>query len=412
MACPKSPVKHSLASFSPPPSSQHKKMASQLSQQYAFRAQKSTGLVGGTPTYMPIEGFAVPDVPARTYHYSPDGRLFAYALPTVVRIFLAEGAQLLQELSVPNIIELKFSPRGTYLSTWERPGTPRSSWKMAPSTRISASTDEELISFTQKSQENWDLQYTISESYAIRLVAQAIQVYRPAEWGKGIAGALAVVKIYGLSNLSGAPTCSKTFYKADRAQIRWNDLGTQALVLIQTEVDSSNMSHYGETGMYLLSTAGNFDCRITLDKEGPIHGVLRSPNSKEFGVVYGYMRAKTTLFDQRVRTLHNFESSPHNFISSNPQGRRFIPSTYQTPLIANGRLAADVTLHRWTYARPAGRKIIPGIVETYATRSSTLFGSTIPAAPQPSIGVLIAALAAKTATPKPADRLVHVALQH
>lgn len=41
------------------------------------------GLVGGTPTYMPIEGFAVPDVPARTYHYSPDGRLFAYALPTV-----------------------------------------------------------------------------------------------------------------------------------------------------------------------------------------------------------------------------------------------------------------------------------------------------------------------------------------
>lgn len=45
--------------------------------------------------------------------------------PRSVRIFLAEGAQLLQELSVPNIIELKFSPRGTYLSTWERPGTPR-----------------------------------------------------------------------------------------------------------------------------------------------------------------------------------------------------------------------------------------------------------------------------------------------
>lgn len=41
------------------------------------------GLVGGTPTYTPIEGFATPDVPARTYHYSPDGRLFAYALPTV-----------------------------------------------------------------------------------------------------------------------------------------------------------------------------------------------------------------------------------------------------------------------------------------------------------------------------------------
>ena len=39
-----------------------------------------------------------------------------------VRIFQAEGAQLVQELSLPNVVDLRFSPRGTYLSTWERPG--------------------------------------------------------------------------------------------------------------------------------------------------------------------------------------------------------------------------------------------------------------------------------------------------
>ena len=33
------------------------------------------------------------------------------------------------------------------------------------------------------------------------------------------------------------------------------------------------------------------------------------------------MPAKTMLFDQRVRTLHDFSASPHNFISFNPQGR-------------------------------------------------------------------------------------------
>ena len=33
------------------------------------------------------------------------------------------------------------------------------------------------------------------------------------------------------------------------------------------------------------------------------------------------MPAKTMLFDQRVRTLHDFGASPHNFISFNPQGR-------------------------------------------------------------------------------------------
>jgi translation initiation factor 2A len=51
---------------------------------------------------------------------------------------------------------------------------------------FSVSTGEELVSFTQKSQDGWDLQYTISESHAIRLVAQEIQVYRPSEWDKGI----------------------------------------------------------------------------------------------------------------------------------------------------------------------------------------------------------------------------------
>lgn len=49
---------------------------------FLVRAQKSLGLIGGTPNYLPIEGFQGPDVPARTYQYSADGRLFAYGLPT------------------------------------------------------------------------------------------------------------------------------------------------------------------------------------------------------------------------------------------------------------------------------------------------------------------------------------------
>lgn len=59
-------------------------------------------------------------------------------------------------------------------------------------------------------------------------------------------------------------------------------------MLTQTEVDQANKSYYGETGgFYLLSAAGNFDCRIAVDKEGPIHDFAWSPNSKEFGVIYG-----------------------------------------------------------------------------------------------------------------------------
>jgi len=59
------------------------------------------------------------------------------------------------------------------------------------------------------------------------------------------------------------------------------------LLLTQTEVDNSNKNYYGETGLYILSTSGDVDCRVTLDKDGPIHDFAWSPNSKEFGVVYG-----------------------------------------------------------------------------------------------------------------------------
>lgn len=251
-----------------------------------------------------------------------------------VRIYQAEGAQLIQDLSLPNILELKFSPRGTYLSTFERPNKLEDGSQHKNLRVFSTSTGEELVSFSQKYQESggWDLQYTISESHAVRLVSGEVQVFKPAEWERGIMdklkvegatsvvlspglnpslavfiaekkvcpvilrrlwrltvaqGAPASIKIYALALLASPPTCSKSFYKADRATIKWNTLGTQVLLLTQTEVDNSNKSYYGETGLYLLSAAGNFDCRVTLDKEGPIHDFTWSPNSKEFGVVYG-----------------------------------------------------------------------------------------------------------------------------
>ncbi|KAF7315000.1 Eukaryotic translation initiation factor 2A [Mycena indigotica] len=341
-----------------------------------LRAQKTIGLVGGSPDYIVAPNFEVPEVPVRTYQYSADGRLYAYALASGVRIFQAEGAQLLQELPIPNIVDIKFSPRGTYLSTWERPVKLEDGEQHKNLRVFSSSTGEELISFTQKSQEAWDLQYTISESHAIRLVGAEVQVFRPAEWAKGVVDKLKVenatsvslspglnpsiavfvaekkgqpasIKIYGLLSLNSPPTCQKTFFKAQRSTIKWNDLGTQVLLLTQTDVDNSNKSYYGETGgLYLLSAAGNFDCKVTLDKDGPIHDFAWSPTSKEFGVVYGFVPAKTMIFDQRVRTIHDFGSAPTNFISFNPQGRlvmiagfvwaKYAPLMGQTPPTVTG----------------------------------------------------------------------------
>lgn len=121
-------------------------------------------------------------------------------------------------------------------------------------------------------------------------------------------------------------------------QLKWNNLGTSVIVLAQTEVDKTNKSYYGETNMYILSANGGFDARIHLDKEGPIHDVSWSPNSKEFGVIYGYMPAKTTIFNQRAVAQHSFNLAPRNTIIFSPHGRFVIVAGF-------GNLAGQMDIY-------------------------------------------------------------------
>jgi uncharacterized protein with WD repeat len=90
---------------------------------------------------------------------------------------------------------------------------------------FSVSTGEELISFSQKSQESWDLQYTISESHAIRLVSSDIQVFRPAEWSKGIVDKL---KVEGATSVSLSPGLnpSVAVFVAEKKVGRFHDAAT------------------------------------------------------------------------------------------------------------------------------------------------------------------------------------------
>lgn len=56
----------------------------------------------------------------------------------------------------------------------------------------------------------------------------------------------------------------KTFYKADKVQLKWNATGTSIIVLASTDVDKSNRSYYGESNMFILNANGGFDSRIQL----------------------------------------------------------------------------------------------------------------------------------------------------
>lgn len=328
-------------------------MASPL--QFAYRTQKAIGVFDAAPVYENLPGFVKPEGNLRCCVYSPCGRYFAYASNDGISIVDASVGHVLTSLALPLVNEMSFSPRGTYLSTLERPGKDENgdATKNLKIWRVIEDLPEDqekqpLGKWVQKQQSGWNLQYTADEKFCARLVTNEVQFYDSDDLAapttrlrvEGVAdfsiapgknqnvavfvperkGQPAAVKVFNVPQFT-SPISQKTFFKGDKVQLKWNGLGTALIVLAQTEVDKSNKSYYGETNMYLLSANGSFDARVTLDKEGPIHDVAWSPNSKEFGVIYGFMPAKTTLFNHRAVPTHSFPLGPRNTIIFSPTGR-------------------------------------------------------------------------------------------
>lgn len=126
-------------------------------------------------------------------------------------------------------------------------------------------------------------------------------------------------QIYPLSNLE-RPSTQKQFYKADKINFLWNSNGRSLLAHTTTDVDKTNKSYYGESNLYLLHTNGASAVRVDLDKEGPVHDVSWGSDT-EFGVVYGYMPAKTTLYDIRANPTQTLSTAPRNTIKFSPNAK-------------------------------------------------------------------------------------------
>ncbi|OJJ43389.1 hypothetical protein ASPZODRAFT_28396 [Penicilliopsis zonata CBS 506.65] len=322
--------------------------------QLSFRTLKGIGILDAAPVYEPLSGFVRPEGNLRCSAYSPCGRYFAWASADSVTIIDPSVGHVVTTLLAENVFELGFSPLGTYVITWQRPGKDENGdavknlkvWRV-----VESSPDDAHVavgSFVQKSQTGWNLQYTADERYCARVVTNEVQFYQSENlstvWNKlrveGVSdfaispgkthsvavfiperkGQPAAVKVFVVPQFT-APVSQKSFFKGDKVQLKWNSSGTTLIVLAQTEVDKTGKSYYGETTLYLLNANGGFDSRVDLDKEGPIHDVTWSPNSKEFGVVYGYMPAKTTIFNFRGVAKHSFALGPRNTILFSPHGR-------------------------------------------------------------------------------------------
>ncbi|KAG2218966.1 hypothetical protein INT45_008390 [Circinella minor] len=323
-------------------------MTSTQTTQFSYRSQKELTVWSGYPDYKPIKGFEKPETATRTFQYSKYGHAYAYATNESVKVFDASTLTQRCEIQQANVVDLWFSPQGSYLATWQRPTKLEDGSGSRNLLIWDALNGEQIASFSQKQINNWNFQWTDDEKYCARMVTGEVQFWESKNVGKGVwarlklegvakfslspgkapavavfiperKGAPAIVRMYSIPNFNQALS-NKTFYKADSVQMFWNDLGTNLLVLTQTDVDKTGKSYYGETNLYYLAVAGNFDCRVPLDKEGAVHDVTWGPDSKEFVVVYGSMPAKTTLFDHRANAIFSFGVDPRNYVRYNPQG--------------------------------------------------------------------------------------------
>jgi translation initiation factor 2A len=152
--------------------------------QYAYRTQKAIGVFDAAPVYESLPGFAKPEGNLRCCVYSPCGRYFAYATNEGVTVVDASVGHVLAYLPIQAVYDLGFSPRGTFLSTWERPGKDENgdATKNLKIWRTIEAVDEEaekqpLGQFVQKSASGWNLQYTDDERFCARIVTNEVQFY-------------------------------------------------------------------------------------------------------------------------------------------------------------------------------------------------------------------------------------------
>lgn len=153
--------------------------------QFAWRSQKAVGIYSGPPSYESLASNLDQDLlhsECRTFQYSPDGSLLAYAFDSQILIVEtgnasgASGASAassssssaaangqpptlqckpLHTFDVEKVVDLHFSPRGRYLSTWQRL-VKDADGNGAPNLHVFDCQSGECVgSFERKNQSGW-----------------------------------------------------------------------------------------------------------------------------------------------------------------------------------------------------------------------------------------------------------------
>ncbi|XP_065840800.1 eukaryotic translation initiation factor 2A-like [Oscarella lobularis] len=286
----------------------------------------------------------------RVMNFSQDGAFFAWCNGESVAIYDVRLDKLVQKLPKPKAVGLVFSPKSSYLCIWSPYSVGVSASAGACNLCVHRTESGELANeYIHKKFDAWCPQWSDDEVICANNVSNEIRFYseiggrvshklrienvatfslssgappyKVAAYVPGVKGAPSFVRIYQYPNFDSPASAlaNKSFFKADRVEIKWNQNASGVLVLTSTEVDKTGGSYYGEQGLHFIGTNGE-SSMVPLAKKGPIYSAEWSPNSKDFCVVYGYMPAKATLYNTKCESIYDFGTGPRNAVHINPHG--------------------------------------------------------------------------------------------
>ncbi|XP_008424974.1 eukaryotic translation initiation factor 2A [Poecilia reticulata] len=310
-----------------------------------------TSLLCGPPRCEQYSSFQRDSRPARYLTFSKDGTLVGWCNGHSVSVVKCADGSVVSTFDLPKTALLEFSPLNNILVTWQPYTKTQDSpqgdanlqlWEL-PSGRL-------VKALYQKKVDSWCPKWTEDEKVCVRSVNNELHFFENNDFNSianklhmqkvsdfavssgpqpckvaiyvpGSKGAPSFVRLYQYPVLGGpgAALANKSFFKADKVAMQWNQKASAVLVTASTEVDKSGASYYGEQTLHYLGVNGE-TALVQLAKNGPIYDAAWSPNSSEFCVVYGFMPAKATVFNLKCEAVFDFGTGPRNAAYYSPQG--------------------------------------------------------------------------------------------
>ncbi|KAL1500865.1 hypothetical protein ABEB36_006290 [Hypothenemus hampei] len=284
----------------------------------------------------------------RTLIFSSVGSFLAHITGNTITVLNTKDWSQVSNIPNTKVYHIAFSPKGTYLLSWEPFTITKENPEGSPNLKIFNTLTGELTkTFIHKKQSNWEPQWSEDEKLFTHQVNNDITFYEENNFNRIVARInnhkVASYKLspnvgtyFLLCHTLGAPgqpsvgrlfkypkfdeqIAAKSFFQADKVEFLWNSKGNNALVLTSTDVDKTGSSYYGKQGLHFIGLNGQ-TAMVTMSKEGPIYSVQWSPKNHEFCVVYGFMPARATIFNLKCEPCFELGSAARNSIYYNPHG--------------------------------------------------------------------------------------------